>query len=158
MSNVVNISLAKEIEALKAPVQPGAPPPYAATELVRELLLYHISSVGHESHVNLSGQVLSRSRKVYDAINQLMDKVNNLDTLEWSLFDKYTQAIPLLEKYDLHRIFIQTKLSLFAESFLLLSFKTLANYESLFPMKTTSQKESASSSVGFQTGRCSSKR
>jgi len=134
MSNVVNISLAKEIEALRAPVQPGAPPPYGATELIRELLLYHITSVGHESHVNLSGQVLSRSRTVYDAINQSMHKIDDLTTLDWDLFEKYTQAIPRLEEYDLHRIFIQTKLNLFAESFCFLSFKTLVNYESRFLM------------------------
>lgn len=133
MPDVINVSIAKEIEDLKGPIQPGAPPLYAATELVRELLLYHISSVGHESHVNLSGQVFSRSRKVYDAINQLMDKLNNLDTLEWDLFDRYTQAIPPLERYVLQFIY-QIKLKSFAEFFFLSSLKTLAKRESLFPM------------------------
>ena len=53
-------------------------------------------------NVHTAHQIVTRSNKAYEAIIHLMDKLDSssIDALDdnWSLFDKYTTAIPILEQ------------------------------------------------------------
>ncbi|KAF8963421.1 hypothetical protein BDZ97DRAFT_1919853 [Flammula alnicola] len=76
---------------------------YPATGLITALLKHIGATVNLAPRdVYTSGQVYFRSRMVYDGIHDLMKKVDetNVEQLDqnWGLFDKYTTAIPPLER------------------------------------------------------------
>jgi len=76
----------------------GIPSGFPATDLVRELLKSLMGYGGQGRDVQLLGQVFHRSLVVYNAIQDCMRVLQNSASLDWVTFDRYTEAIPPLEK------------------------------------------------------------
>lgn len=79
---------------------------YPAVNLIAALLrqiALNVNTAPHDVHTN--AQILTRSNKVYEAIIQSMgtlDQAADSDTIDinqWDLFENYTTAIPILERY-----------------------------------------------------------
>lgn len=75
------------------------PQHFPATDLIRTLLIYHISATTELStHLHLSRQLVLRCTRAFEAIHQLMVVSSQPKTpINWDLFDAYTQGIPILE-------------------------------------------------------------
>jgi hypothetical protein len=70
-----------------------------ATDLIRTLLVYHISAATELSiHLHLSRQVVLRCTRALEAIHRLMTVSCQPGTVNWDLFDAYTRGIPILER------------------------------------------------------------
>jgi len=74
------------------------PTGFPATELVRELLKSLRVYGSHGRDIQLLGQVFHRSLVVYNAIQDCMNALQTGAGLDWDNFDRYTEAIPPLEK------------------------------------------------------------
>lgn len=76
------------------------PPATPATQLINVLLKHVAVDVGTFTRdVHCSGQVYYRSIKVYDGIHRLIERVDASNDLDaWDDFEKYTGAIPVLER------------------------------------------------------------
>ena len=75
------------------------PEGFPATDLIKVLIRYiALDAAKFQRDVQTSTQVFSRSRVAYDAIQELMKKVDESTSIDFSSFDKYTTAIPPLER------------------------------------------------------------
>ncbi|KAF8909405.1 hypothetical protein CPB84DRAFT_1743964 [Gymnopilus junonius] len=83
------------IAAIAAKIVDG----YPATDLIRVLLRYiAIDAAKFGRDIKTSSQVYSKSYMVYNAIQDLMKKVEDSTAIDFISFDKYTTAITPLER------------------------------------------------------------
>lgn len=77
------------------------PEGFPATNLV-EVLLRHIGvdTSKFVRNVQSSIQVYFRSSKIYNTVLFFIQQTQNSNTAEWVAFDRYTLAIPILERYS----------------------------------------------------------
>ncbi|KDR65719.1 hypothetical protein GALMADRAFT_1219103 [Galerina marginata CBS 339.88] len=88
--DTLDLSIARQVQKIGE----GFP----ATDLIK-VLLRHIAIDASKfvRDVKSSNQIYYRALMVYNAIQDLMTKVNDSTTIEWTAFDQYTVAIPPLE-------------------------------------------------------------
>jgi len=89
-TNTVDVTISNEINSIPT----GDP----ATDLLRELLCSLRVYGSHGRDIQLLGQVFHRSLIVYNAIQACMEAFRTGDGLDWINLDRYTGAIPQLEK------------------------------------------------------------
>jgi len=85
-----DITIATEMEKISE----GLP----ATDLARELLRFFKAYSSNGRDAQLLGQVFYRSLVVYDEIQKCMRTLQLSEDQDWVNFDKYTGAIPPLER------------------------------------------------------------
>jgi hypothetical protein len=95
----IDLTIAAQLAQFEDPPN-GHRQHFAATELIRALLIYHISATTELSiHVHLSRQVVFRCARAFEAMHQLMTVSSQPGTpVNWVIFDVYTEGIPILER------------------------------------------------------------
>jgi hypothetical protein len=107
----MDLTIAAQLAELEDPASD-----LAATDLIRTLLIYHISATSERrTHLYLSQQVVLRCTRAFQAINQLMAAASSQpgQPLNWHIFDAFTEAIPVLERSSLMFSFRGQMLTIF---------------------------------------------